>query len=165
MHPTLTPLWGGRCRIRAIRGLHLECRQALAQRGQVGDRLALAGDVRLQLVGAGAGGEELLGELAAGEACVALDPRLAAQGRPVEDRGGAGVGAQLLGLAGPEAGGEDERAVLESLERDDPSRGSAVGIGGGERHRRGGRDLGLAGLLEPAGQELEWIVWRRLAHD
>ena len=68
--------------------------ETLAQRGEIFDRLALAGDQRLQLMIARPAGEQLLGKLTLRDRGLSLDPHLAAKRRPVEDgRDAPGCGA------------------------------------------------------------------------
>ena len=145
---------------RLLRHLTFELTEAGAQRSEVINRFALAGDEHLQAVAARTTGPQLFRQPALDDLRLTLDSRLPPQRRPVKDRSDPRVAAQLVRLSRPERGGEDENVRLQTLERDDARGRAAVTGGGHQGHRRRGSDLRLASLLEPGLQDLKRIGGR-----
>jgi hypothetical protein len=96
---------------------------------------------------------------------IADDVHLAPERGPVEQQRDVRVLGDLARLARPQRGGEDERVVLEALQRDGP-RGRARALADGhERDRSRSRHTVLARFGEPGAEQLERLARARLDVD
>ncbi len=141
----------GRALRRRLEHVH-EVGVAVAQRLEILDRLALTGDERLHAVGERALGEQLLCQGALRDLGAPGDVGLTPELGPVKEQRDVRVDLELAGLAGPQRGGEENRAILDALEADRPGGRTAVGADRDERHRRRALRVG-APLLDPLLQE------------
>jgi SAM-dependent methyltransferase len=121
----------------------------LSERVELLDRLTLAGDDRLQLMSEAPLFEQLDRQRALSPDGLAGNMSLATERGPVEEQGNVGVCLDLLCLAGPQSGAEDECVLLEALHRHGPGRGPPIGSDGDEGRRRGLVEAASPRLFDP----------------
>ena len=86
-----------------------------------------------------------------------LDPHLAAERIPVEEKRRARIRVELGCLTADVSREEDEAVFVGALQQHHPHRGRAVRPSGGQRHRLRRFDPGLTGLGVPAPELLQWV--------
>ena len=110
------------------------------------------------LGGARAAGEIGIGFRGADRLHRPAQPHLAPQRFPVERKARLGVVGEFAPLLAAVVAVEDEAALVEPLEQHHPDIGQPVGIDGRQRHRFGIGGLGLAGILEPGGEQPQRLL-------
>lgn len=119
------------------------------QRLDVLDRLALARDECLNLMGELALRKQLNRKLTLGDHGSSRYVDLSPNRGPVEEQRDIRVGLDLARLASPERRGENQRLILLTLERDRPRRRPSTLTYGDERNRPGLTHTRRARLRQP----------------
>ena len=106
----------------------------------------------------GAGGEVGVGGGVIDGSDNAARADLAAQGLPMERKGGARIGGQLARLGGAKVGEEIETGLVPRFKQDHADIGLSVGVGGGEGGGGGVVGFLLARAVHPRGKESDRVV-------
>src|SRR5215210_9249668 len=138
--------------------LPLEPAHSLLEHVSTLDLLALARGPGAKLTAARTCPEVLRRLLLAHALDAAFEANLPAQGLPVEDERGPRVRLEVATFPAFVVCVEDEAVIVDSVQENDPGRGSSVRIRGRQSHGLGHRQAKSPSLVEPCSELLHRVV-------